>query len=472
MLIGQTLPFVTACIDELDAALKKLDSAGGVTPNQKDWLGFCLQGILVTNAVCWKRFERASLGRRSHAVLSWRFRQKASFWATVLQASIAVILWRHGITSGLLVIDDSDHRRAKTTRRIYKAPKLKDKTSGGTINGQNVVMLLLVTSGVTVPVGVEFYMPDPALTHWYKQERQLKQRGVPKSQRPQKSVKNPAYPDKQEIALTLLTQFRTAFPPLKIQSVLADTLYGTATFLDKASALCGGVQVISQLRKNQPVRYKTQEWSVDTHFRKFPGVPQGIRIRGGQEQRVHVGSARLYVAAQRCKRFVIALKYEGETDYRYLVATDVTWRTLDIVQAYTFRWLVEVFFEDWKSYEGWGQLAKQPDEDGSRRSVILSLLADHCLLLHPEQLARLEHKQPACTVGSLREAVKVESLMQCLWDVVSSEEPQEQFQRIATKAKEVFTPASSTKHMVGRNLGRLESTPSLEYRARIVLKTA
>ena len=40
MLIGQTLPFVTAFIDELDTALKKLGSAGGVTPNQKDWLGF------------------------------------------------------------------------------------------------------------------------------------------------------------------------------------------------------------------------------------------------------------------------------------------------------------------------------------------------------------------------------------------------------------------------------------------------
>ncbi|VFN08016.1 MAG: hypothetical protein BECKG1743D_GA0114223_112391, partial [Candidatus Kentron sp. G] len=35
------------------------------------------------------------------------------------------------------------------------------------------------------------------------------------------------------------------------------------------------------------------------------------------------------------KRFVIALKYEGETDYRYLVASDLTWRTDDIVQAFT-----------------------------------------------------------------------------------------------------------------------------------------
>ncbi len=57
---------------------------------------------------------------------------------------------------------------------------------------------------------------------------------------------------------------------------------------------------------------------------------------------VTVGSARLPVCALGQKRFVIALKYEGEDNYRYLVATDLTWRTLDIVQAYTFRWRIGV----------------------------------------------------------------------------------------------------------------------------------
>jgi hypothetical protein len=472
MLIGKTLAFVRTFVDDLDTALKKIDPTSGLTLNQKDWLGFCLQGIFVTNSVCWKRFERASLGRWSHAVLSWRFRQGAHFWGKIFEASLAVILWRHGITTGVLVVDDSDQPRSKTTTRIYKAHALKDKRSGGTINGQNVVVLLLVTPVVTVPVGVEFYMPDPALTAWYKQERQLKARGVPKADRPPKPAPNPSYPTKQQIALHLLEQFRTAFPTLTIQGILADTLYGTETFLDQTSALFGGVQVVSQLRKNQNVRYKTQEWAVETFFQKFPGVSQQMCIRGGQNQVVNVGSARLVVSAHHCKRFVIALKYEGEEDYRYLVATDLTWRTLDILQAYTLRWLIEVFFEDWKLYEGWGQLAKQPDEDGSRRSLILSLLCDHCLLTHPEQLARLEQKRPACTVGSLREAVKVESLLQCVWDVVSSPDPQEQFQRLAQQARGVFTPASSTKHMVGRDLGRLEPTPSLEYRAQIVPKTA
>ena len=66
-------------------------------------------------------------------------------------------------------------------------------------------------------------------------------------------------------------------------------------------------------------------------------------MRGGKEVNVTISSARLKVSAHGKKRFVIALKYEGENDYRYLVATNMTWRTLDIIQAYSLRWLVEVF---------------------------------------------------------------------------------------------------------------------------------
>ncbi|GFO71041.1 hypothetical protein BJAS_P0251 [Bathymodiolus japonicus methanotrophic gill symbiont] len=40
--------------------------------------------------------------------------------------------------------------------------------------------------------------------------------------------------------------------------------------------------------------------------------------------------------------------------------------------------------------------------EGSSRGLILSLLFDHCLLLHPEQIARIESKLPAYTVGSLQ----------------------------------------------------------------------
>ena len=472
MLVSQSLPFVTEFIEELNRALRQIHPKARLSEIQKGWLRFCLLAIVVTNSVCWKRFERASLGRYRHAALSWMFRKSDMGWKWLLRASVQVILGKYGITDGILVLDDSDKRRSKVTRRIYRVHKLKDKGSGGTINGQSLILLLLVTPKVTLPVGFEFYMPDPAVTAWNKADAQFKIRRTPTQKRPPKPLPNPAYPTKQALALRLLTAFQQHFPRVLVRAVLADALYGTEAFLTNASTLFEHVQVISQLRTNQKVRFKTQEWSVETYFRKFPGTPQTIRIRGGAPQSVTVGSARLYVCAHKTKRFVLALKYEGEEESRYLVATDLSWRTLDIVQAYTVRWLVEVFFQDWKSYEGWGQLTKQPDEEGSRYSLILSLLCDHCLLLHPEQLARLEGKLPACTVGSLCEVVKLESLMQCLWEVVSSKNPQDDFKKLAEQATVVFSPNSSAKHMVGRDLGRLEPTPSLEYRAEVVMRTA
>jgi hypothetical protein len=242
--------------------------------------------------------------------------------------------------------------------------------------------------------------------------------------------------------------------------------------VNKAASIFRGIQVISQLRQNQKVRFRGKILPLTTLFRHYPGVPQTIRIRGGQAMTVWVSSARLHVCAHGTKRFVIALKYEGEDEYRYLVASDMSWRTLDIVQTHTLRWLVEVFIQDWKANEGWGQLTKQPDEDGSRRSLTLSLLCDHCLLLHPDQLARVEGNLPAYTVGSLRDRVKVENLVQFFRDVLASEHPQEQLEQVAQRAKEVFTLNESGKHMVGRDLGRLAPTPALEYRAKAVMKTA
>jgi hypothetical protein len=50
----------------------------------------------------------------------------------------------------------------------------------------------------------------------------------------------------------------------------------------------------------------------------------------------------LYVCAHRTKRFIVAIKYAEEESYRYLIASDLSWQTLDIVQGHTLRWLVEI----------------------------------------------------------------------------------------------------------------------------------
>jgi DDE superfamily endonuclease len=470
MVIGQPRPFVRAFVDAVNAAITAHHPGHGLSALQRSWLAFCLTAILVTNAVCWARFERASLGTYSLAALSWMFRHAKIPWELLLVASVRVLLRHYGITHGSLVVDDSDKQRAKSAKKIAYLHYLRDKESGGCILGQSLVFLLLVTPKITIPMGFAFYMPAPELTAWYKQERTLKQQGIPRKRRPPKPPSNPQYPTKQELALRLLEQCKTHHPALHVHCIIADALYGSAAFMDGASALFGGVQVISQLRSNQRVRMYKREQHVADYFATHPGTPQQIRIRGGDEMVAIVGSARLYVCAHHTKRFVIALKYDGEDTYRYVMASDLSWRTLDIIHAHTLRWLVEVFVQDWKAYEGWDTLAKQPGEEGSRRSVILSLLVDHCLFLHPAQHAQLIHNLPAYTVGSLRAQVQVECLVTVIEELVAAVDPPGQLHRLNEALHEVFAFERSKKHLVQRQLGRLEPTPSLKYRASEVMR--
>jgi hypothetical protein len=131
---------------------------------------------------------------------------------------------------------------------------------------------------------------------------------------------------------------------------------------------------------------------------------------------------------------------------------------------------VEVFIQDGKSHEGWSPLTKQPGEEGARHSVILSLLVDHSLFLHPDQQDQLKHNLPAYTVGSLRANVQVECLVEVIDDLISSDHPQEQLQRFTQALHEVFAFGCSKKHMIQRHLGRLEPTPYLKYRADEVMR--
>jgi hypothetical protein len=428
-------------------------------------LSFCIMAIMVTNSVCWARFQKASIGQYRIGALAWMFRKSSIAWELLLHMSVRVILRQYGITEGNIGIDDTDKRRSKSTKKLFHVHKIKDKPSGGYIMGQSIVFLVLITPKITIPVGFCFHMPDPVLSAWHKNDQKLKKQGVPKKLRPAKPDRDPNYPTMPQIALNLLEEFKRAHGHIRIRCIFADALYGTEEFLDQAAKLFGGIQVISQIRANQLIRFRNRNMPVEKYFASFPGTLQTIRVRGGEEIKAVLGSARLHVHAHRKKRFVIALKYEGEDEYRYIIASDLSWRTLDIVEAYTLRWLVEVFFQDWKGNEGWGTLTKQIGEEGSNRSLILSLLVDHSLLFHPVQLARIENKLPAYTVGSLTAKVKVEGMLATFEQIILSDAPVKRFKEFAKSIEDnVIVLNPSTKHMVNRNFGCFEPSPSLKHR--------
>ncbi len=466
MLIGKKIvPFIIEFIDGLDDAISQHDSQKKLSAIQKYWLAFCLMGILATQSVCWAKFERVSCGQYSSAALSWVFYHASIPWELLLQFSTKLILNHYGITQGSLVIDDSDNKRSKNTKKIWYVHKLKDKASGGYVMGQGLVFMVLVTPTITLPVGIEFYMPDPAYSLWKKNDNKLKKEGIAAKKRPPKPEKNEQFPTKIEIAIRLIKQFEGCFPGINIKCVIADALYGTDKFFSGVKKNYPKIQIISQIKKTHNILFRNRKMSVQKYFSSYGGVSRTLCIRGDKEIKSTIGSARLQVCSHGKKCFIIALKYEDEEEYRFIIASDMSWRTMDIVEAYSLRWLVEVFIQDWKANEGWATLTKLQGEKGSRRGMILSLLVDHCLFFHPEQKIQFKNKLPALTVGCLRHKTNLESLILFITEIVDAKEPHKELeQKFLIMKENLLDFDKSKKHMVGRELGRMEPTESLKYK--------
>jgi hypothetical protein len=219
MVIGKPAPFVSAFVDAVDEAIRAHSPSHGMSAMQRAWLAFCVTAVLVTNSMCWARFARASLGTSSLAALSWMFRHRKIPWEPLLVASVRVILRQYGITSGSLVIDDTDNQRSQSAKTLAHPYKLRDKESGGSIWGQSLVFLVLVTPTISIPVGFVFSQPAPELSAWYTKEKALKKQGVPPKQRPPKPAPNPQYPTKPQLALRFLEAFKAQHPDIRMHCI-------------------------------------------------------------------------------------------------------------------------------------------------------------------------------------------------------------------------------------------------------------
>lgn len=175
------------------------------------------------------------------------------------------------------------------------------------------------------------------------------------------------------------------------------------------------------------------------------------------KKKITYRAAKFKVKAHDKRLRVIVLKYEGEKEYRYLVANDATWLDIDIIKAYSPRWLEEVFVQVWKSYEGWNQLAMQRGIDGSERGLLISLLSDHALHFHQDQEDLNKNNGPAATMGSLREKVMMESLTAFIEEIITSDDPQGMFEKYADKIFQLFQLKTSVKHMRDVDMRALET---------------
>lgn len=456
MIIGEGLPFIQNYVSSLNEAIKAHSPEKELTRIQQSWLSFIILGLLVTNSLCWSRFERFSVGRYKTSALCWMFKKARIAWDLLLYASVTKIIESYGIKSGVLVIDDTDHERSKNTTEIAKTHKIRDKKRNGYFSGQNIIFLLLVSKDITVPVGFRLYEPDPAISAWRREDKRLRQKRVAKKYRPPMPERHPDYPTKITLSLELLEEFKSAFYDIKIKATIADTFYGCKEFVDGAAHITGQPQVLSQIKKTQLINVNGRYIQAQEFFRNYSGKTEETTLRFN-DKKIHYCCGKFKVKSHDKRLRIVALKYDNEEEYRFFIANDMTWRDIDIIKAYSLRWLVEVFIQDWKANEGWSQLAMQRDIDGSEHGLLISLLSDHALHFHPAQIGLYQNNELAATVSSLREKVMMESLMSFIETIINSDTPSALFDDYSTKIKELFSLKNSIKHMRGADVGKLDT---------------
>jgi hypothetical protein len=131
MLVGKPAPFVSAVVAAVDEAIRAPQPHGGLSTIPPLWLAFWITAVLVTHSMGWARFARASLGTYALAALAWMLRHRKRPWDARLVARVRVRLRSHGLTSGHLMLDDTDNARSKAAQALAPLDKWRDKASGG-----------------------------------------------------------------------------------------------------------------------------------------------------------------------------------------------------------------------------------------------------------------------------------------------------------------------------------------------------
>lgn len=464
MIFLDALPEVEDYVDNLDQKLRKI--AGHrplMTRIALKFISFVLTGLIVTGSLNWDKFERASCGSWAAKALSWMLRHSTRIpWEHLLIASTCYLLDVFNVKKAHLVFDDFDRDRSKKTSKIYGTHKVRNKKGGGFISAQNIVLLVLVTPIITIPVFFHFYRPDPVQKAWRKEDERLRKLKVKKEFRPKKPELDPDYPTKQQIAAKLLRKFKYRFNDIKIMSVSGDALYLSSSMKAEVARIYPNSQFISQLRRNQTVMLsKDQKCRLDVYFKRIAEKVGIFKLRGHLEKKIYYKSARLFIKSHSKVSHVIAYRYEGEEKWRFVCASNLTWRTKDIIQAFSYRWLVEVVIEDLKQFDGWGSDASQYGIEGASRGLTLSLLLDQFLTQHPEQVYLHQRSQSLHTTGSLRTKLQIESILQSIRGILESDDPKARLAEVTRNINKVVTLRKSTKHMSGHNFEELEPSPSL-----------
>lgn len=466
MLLLKPLPDAKTFISHLNLLLLNSNKQT-LSSIQCGFIALVIGAMALSGQLNWSWISRATLGGYGSTGLSWMFRCAKIRWEELQAAAVVYLMQLYEVFEVHLVIDDTDRPRSKIIKTLFGVFKTFDKKTGGFFLAQNIVFVLVVTKVFSFPIAFAFFQPDPAVSKWQRIIKQLRKKKIPRSEWPIEPIRDhKKYPTKNEIAAILLTQVKSFFSSLtiivqgvprkiRVVTVTADAAYFSKTLKQTVRLLFKKAQFVSQLKKTQICwNRRGSPKTIENYFSQLPAIEAIIRLRGGKEKKVFFCSARLFIRSHGELVHVVALKYEGEDKYRYLAAANLTWRALDIVRAYSLRWLIEVAIEDWKQYDGFGRKASQRGVDGARCGMHLSLLVDYFLLSHSYQLRLFKAGKSLCTAGSLIRTLQLENLLNTIKDLIADPDLPGKVDEISVVlAKRIAELRPSSKHMNGRDIG-------------------
>lgn len=425
---------------------------------------------IISHCACFSVLSFASicamaLGGFTIPQLSQFCRRNSQLVENLVSCAVLYILSIVKSGSITFIIDDSDRPRSKMVKAIGYVFKTICKKTNGFHMAQNIVFVCVVTKYFIFPIAWKFYIPDPKVSKWRAERKKLRAKN--KSKKKKSRIKNKnlvalgkcpkrdavKYPSKLEIATILLTKAKNYIivssgsnNKFNVVSISADAAYLSPDLCDEVYNLFPKAQLISQMKSTQMVcRKRRDPISVKDYFRHKTPQRKKIAIRG-KDKIVEFMHEKLVVKSHGKKLFVIAVRYEGEEEYRYIVATKLSWRPEDIIIHYGLRWLVEVDIQDWKQHSGFGKGACMQGDEGSSCALNLSMLSVYLLLTHPLQLRRLRSGLSFCTMGSLAQRLYVNFFMHNMGRIILSEDPKKSYNEVKDAIEHVFALRDSEKH--------------------------
>lgn len=455
--------------------VRQVAKQGGadLTTKQHGLLATLLTGMILLGSFKVKGISALFLSKLTPAAIYAMLRRGNIPFDKLFWGALKLIIKAFNVRVITIAVDDTERERSKNCKVLPFVRKALCKATGGWIQAQNIVFIVLVTDRVTIPVWFSFHRP----ANLSKDQRKACRKNPKKIKKYDSKYRTKV--DLACIGLFIVARMIKRLQSelgiqLKIKCASGDNGYASAKIQTAVSKLFG-CQYVSKANPNQNVFSRGTELSLEKFFTRISLISKTIVIRG-REIAVEFKPARVFVSSYNRKVFVVAIRYSGEKSWQYLFGTDLTWTAESIIKAYGLRWLIEVFFEDWKQCDGWGVGALQRSVDGAVRGLFLSLLVDLFLLYYQCTNSSLrEHgRVELYSAGTVIRHLQAEAIYESIEGILEHENPREKLRQIREQLIVVSDRRVSLKHGDRFKIDELGPSPNLEnlwgYRNRVERK--